>query len=135
MDFTYPLTGLVTIACLLIYIWMAVRIGKARAEHNVPVPLTDGPEGFVRVYRVHANTTEGLILFLPSLWLFALVWGDPWAALAGVFYPLGRLLYARGYYQATDKRGRGFTVGLISTVVLLFGALAGLGIATVRVYL
>ena len=135
MDFTYPLTGIVTIVSLLIYVWMAMQIGKARSQHSVPVPLTDGPEGFVRVLRVHGNTMEGLILFLPALWLFALTIGDTWAALVGVAYPIGRLIYARGYYVAADKRGTGFAIGLASTIILLLGSLVGLTMATIGLYL
>ena len=135
MDFTYPLTGIVTIASLLIYVWMAMQIGKARGQHGVPVPLTDGPEDFVRVLRVHGNTMEGLILFLPALWLFALTIGDTWAALVGVAYPIGRLIYARGYYVAADKRGTGFTIGLASTIILLLGSLVGLTMTAVGLYL
>ena len=44
--------------------------------------------------RVHLNTIEGLLLFLPALWLFALTVSDLYAAAVGVFYPVGRILYA-----------------------------------------
>ena len=48
---------------------------------------------------------------------------DLWAAVVGIIYPVGRLLYARGYYDAANKRGRGFTIGLLSSAVLLVGSL------------
>ena len=81
-----------------------------------------GPDELMRVIRVHENTMEGLILFLPSLWLFALTTHDMWAAVIGIFYPIGRVLYAQGYYQAADKRGTGFIIGLGATALLLVGS-------------
>ena len=126
MVFAYPLTGLVTIFVLLVYFWLALQVGKARQRFEVPAPRMDGPEEFLRVLRVQGNTTEGLALFLPALWLFALTIGDQWAALVGVFYPLGRIVYARGYYSEALKRSTGFTIGILSTVILLIGALIGL---------
>jgi len=126
MAFAYPLTGLVTVFVLFVYFWMALQVGKARQRFDIPAPRMDGPEDFLRVLRVQGNTTEGLAIFLPALWLFALTIGDGWAALIGVFYPIGRIVYARGYYQEALKRSTGFTIGIVATVILLVGALIGL---------
>ncbi|MCE9649835.1 MAG: MAPEG family protein [Parvibaculum sp.] len=122
MSFAYPLTGLVTVLTLIVYFWMALNVGKVRTKLNVPAPATSGPDEFMRTLRVHENTMEGLLLFLPALWLFALSSHDLWAAIIGVFYPLGRLLYARGYYEAANKRSLGFTIGIIATGLLILGA-------------
>ncbi|MDO8423280.1 MAG: MAPEG family protein [Parvibaculum sp.] len=122
MSFAYPLTGLVTILALIVYFYMSTRVGGARSKHNVPAPTMTGPDELMRVIRVHENTMEGLILFLPSLWLFALTTHDMWAAVVGIFYPIGRVLYAQGYYQAANKRGTGFIIGLGSTALLLVGS-------------
>jgi len=112
-----------------------MQIGKARSQHSVPAPLTDGPEDFLRVLRVHGNTMEGLILFIPALWLFAVTIGDTWAALVGVAFPIGRLVYARGYYAAADKRSTGFLIGFVSTIILLLGSLGALTMAAIGLYL
>lgn len=135
MDFTYPLSGIVTVVTLFIYMWMAVQVGKSRGKHDVPAPQNAGPDEFLRALRVHENTVEGLLLFLPALWMFALTFGDLWAALVGLFYPLGRIVYALGYYQAADKRSRGFMIGLISTMILLIGSLIGFALSAVTLYL
>ncbi|MDP1628792.1 MAPEG family protein [Parvibaculum sp.] len=134
-SFAYPLTGLVTLITLIVYFWMAYKVGKARTTHNISAPRTDGPDDFLRVMRVHANTAEGLLIFLPSLWLFALTLGDMWAALVGVIYPIGRVVYARGYYAAALKRSTGFTIGLLSTLVLWLGALIALAMQAIAAYL
>jgi glutathione S-transferase len=126
--FAYPLTGLVTIITLIVYFWMAFKVGKARGTFNIPAPRMDGPDDFLRVLRVQGNTAENLLIFLPALWLFALTIGDLWAAAIGIFYPIGRVLYARGYYAAALKRSTGFTVGLASSTILLLGALIALAL-------
>ena len=77
--------------------------------------------------RVRGNTMEGLLMFLPAMWLFAVCWGDMAAAVVGILYPVGRILYARGYYQEASKRSTGFTIGLLSTAVLWLGGVIGLG--------
>lgn len=135
MDFTYPLSGIVTVITLFIYMWMAVQVGNSRGKHDVPAPQNTGPDEFLRTLRVHENTVEGLLLFLPALWMFALTFGDLWAALIGLFYPLGRVIYAKGYYEAADKRSRGFMIGLISTAILLVGSLIGFVLAAATLYL
>jgi glutathione S-transferase len=124
--FQYPLSGLVTLFAVFVYFWMATQVGKARQAHSIMAPVQDGPEDFLRVLRVHENTLEMLALFLPALWLCALTISDFWAALIGGIFPISRIIYARGYYQAADKRGRGFMIGFLATLALLIGASLGL---------
>ena len=124
--FQFPLTGLVTLFCLLVLFWVTVMVGRARGKHGVKVPEMSGPEPFMYAVRVHLNTLEGLVLFLPALWLFAVTISDMYAAIAGVFYPIGRIAYALGYYKEPSKREIGFTIGLLSTLACLIGTGYGL---------
>ncbi len=62
-------------------------------------------------------------IFLPSLWLFAIFWNDRIAALIGVVWIVGRILYMTGYSKAAQSRGPGFAIQALATGVLLFGAL------------
>jgi glutathione S-transferase len=132
--FAYPLTGLVTLIALAVYFWMAFKVGKARGSFGIPAPRMDGPDDFLRVLRVQGNTTEVLILFLPALWLFALTIGDIWAAAVGLIFPIGRVVYARGYYAAALNRSTGFTIGLLSIVVLWLGAAIALAMQAITAY-
>ncbi len=122
----YPLTALVTVLSLCVYIWASFRVGKARAKYNVHAPLVDGPPEFQRVFRAHMNTLEQLVFFLPLLVLFASAWGDLAAAIVGIFWPIGRLLYALGYFKAPEKRSAGFGISFLSSVILLLGALVAI---------
>jgi uncharacterized membrane protein YecN with MAPEG domain len=72
------------------------------------------------------NTLEQLVMFLPSLWLFAVYVSPEWAALLGVFWLVGRVLFARGYYIATQKRVVGFVITIAATSVLLLGGIIGI---------
>ena len=41
--FQFPLTGLVTLFCLLVLFWVTVMVGRARGKHGVKVPRNDRP--------------------------------------------------------------------------------------------
>lgn len=120
------LTAWVTIASLLMYIWVFTRVGKARGIHKVAAPATDGPMEFLIALRVQTNTVEQLILFLPLLWLCSMYMSDFIAAILGSVWVIGRVIYAAGYYRAPEKRHIGFLIASLAGVGLLIGAVTGL---------
>jgi uncharacterized membrane protein YecN with MAPEG domain len=115
--------AIVTLVSLLVYIWMMVRVGRARAKCGIHAPVMTGDAELERHIRVHANTLESLPIFLPSLWLFAIYWNDMVAAILGVVWIVGRIVYALGYAAAPEKREIGFMIQGVATLVLLLGAL------------
>ena len=123
---SFPYTALVIVIALVVYIWMSMRVGAARGRYKVEAPSFDGPPEFLRVNRVHMNTLEQLVVFLPALVLFATAWGDLLAAIIGLFWPIGRIVFAFGYYKAADKRGPGFGISFLASAILLLGALVGI---------
>ena len=120
-----PYTALVSLLALLVYLALSINVSRARRRFGVAVPAVAGHAEFERYIRVQQNTLEQIVLFLPSLWLFALTVGDVWAALIGLIWPIGRILYARGYYQAPANRAPGFIMTVVPSIVLLVGALIG----------
>ncbi len=116
-------TAIVTLLALLAYVWMGVRVGAARRTSGIDAPAMSGDPMLERYLRVQGNTLEWLPIFLGSLWLFAHYWGDLPAAILGLVWIVGRVLYALGYSASADKRELGFMVQLVATAVLLFGAL------------
>ena len=118
-------TSLVTLLALLAYFYFGFNAGRARAKSGVKAPAMVGDPAFERALRVQMNTLEWLPIFLPALWLAALYVNDAAAAGLGLVWIVGRLLYSRGYAQAADKRGQGFTVQLIAAALLWIGALFG----------
>ncbi len=115
--------AIVTVAALLVYVWMIARIGRVRAKTGIHAPAMTGDPILERHIRVQANTLEWLPLFLPSLWLFAVYWSDLIAAILGVVWILGRIVYALGYVADPGKREAGFIIQALATAALLFGAL------------
>jgi glutathione S-transferase len=121
----YPLSALAAAAALVVYLVLGFHVGRLRARFKVAAPSMDGPEAFRRAVRVQANTLEQIVGFLPALALFAAFWGDRPAALIGVLWPIGRVLYARAYLADPATRGPGFLLALASTSVLLAGSIVG----------
>ena len=121
----FPLTVVATMAALFVFFFCMVKVGAARAKHNVKAPSVDGPEEFQRTYRVHQNMVEQLVFHLPSMWLFAIAWGDVWAGVLGFIFVIGRIIYSIGYYEAAEKRSRGFGISSLASIILAVGALVG----------
>ena len=119
----YNLVVVVTLLALLLYFYMGLKVGAARGKHGVMAPAVTGSPEFERAYRVQMNTLEWLALFLPSLWLFAAYWNQVLAAGLGLVWILGRVLYMTSYTKDPAKRGPGFGIQALATMVLLFGAL------------
>jgi glutathione S-transferase len=129
-----PLTSLVTALALLAYFVFTINVGRARFKYSVPVPQTTGNPDFERVLRVQQNTLEQLALFLPALWLFSFYVSEIWGAAIGTIWIIGRIAYAWGYYQAAEKRGLGFAISSLSSIVLLLGSLIAIILYLVRSY-
>lgn len=123
MQQSHALVAIVTLVSLLVYVWMIMRIGGARRRTGIDAPAMTGDPELERHLRVQANTVEWLVIYLPSLWLFAIYWNDLFAAAAGVVWIIGRILYALGYAADAKKRELGFVIQMLATAVLLFGAL------------
>jgi glutathione S-transferase len=118
--------ALITTLVLIQYLAVTAKVGWAREKYGVKAPATTGHPDFERCYRVQMNTLEQLVVFLPALWMFAGFWNSPkLAALLGLGWLVGRVLYAMGYYKASEKRALGFGISIFCTVILLLGSLVG----------
>jgi glutathione S-transferase len=122
----FPYTALVTCLAILFYFFTSVQVAKARVKFAVKVPAIAGHPDFERVFRVQMNTLEWMPIFLPSLWLFAVYISDPLAAMLGLVWVAGRILYMTGYSQAAEKRGPGFAIQATAAFVLWLGALGAI---------
>ena len=119
-------TACITLAALVVYVWMGINAGKARVTYKVPAPLMDGPVEFQSVQRVQANTVEQMVLFLPALWMCAAFLGDRWAAGGGLLWVVGRIVYAQGYYKDPAKRSAGFGISFGASAMLMIGTVVGM---------
>jgi glutathione S-transferase len=116
---------LVIVVALIEYLVFAGLVGSARARYAVRAPATTGNPNFERVYRVHQNTLEALVVFIPAVWIFGRYLSGYAAAGLGVAFILARAVYAVGYIRDPEKRGLGAGLTGIVNIVLVLGALVG----------
>jgi glutathione S-transferase len=122
----FHLTALVTCLAILFYFFTGIQVSRARVAFGIKAPAMSGNPDFERVFRVQMNTLEWMPIFLPSLWLFAFYISDPVAAVLGLVWIAGRVLYLTGYSQAANKRGPGFGVQATAAIILWLGALGAI---------
>ena len=119
--------AVVIVLALLQYVAFGMLVGWARGKYGVKAPAVTGHETFDRYFRVHQNTLELLVVFVPAIWLFGIYVDPTWAALLGLVYLVARVLYLRGYVADPAKREVGFALSVLPVFVLLVGALWGAG--------
>jgi uncharacterized membrane protein YecN with MAPEG domain len=117
--------ALVIVLALFEFVVFAILVGKARVKYGIHAPATTGNEIFERYFRVQQNTLEQLVLFLPSIWLFAQFISPTWAALIGAVFLIGRIVYALTYVRDPKRRSAGFGLSMLPNLVLMLGALVG----------
>ncbi|GAB4322916.1 MAG: MAPEG family protein [Leptolyngbyaceae cyanobacterium] len=120
-----PYPAFITLLALILYFVLGINVGRARVKYKVMPPQMSGDPNFERVLRVQQNTLEQLVLFLPAFWLFCQYVSPVWGSVLGAVWIVGRILYAWGYYQASEKRIPGFGIAALATIALLLGALIG----------
>ena len=77
---------IVTVLALLQYMYFGVQVGGARGKSGIKAPATSGDQYFDCVSRVHCNTLEQLVVFIPALWLYAHYVNPLWGAGIGVVF-------------------------------------------------
>ena len=121
----FPLTTLAILVALLVYFGLGAVVGAARGKFNVPAPQSSGHPEFDKRNRVHMNTLEQLVMFVPAAMFAAPVLGDPITAVIALVWSMGRLLYARAYYVDPAKRSLGFLLTFLPTIILIGAAAWG----------
>ena len=120
------LVALIILLSLVEFMVLGGMVGYARGKYGVKAPATSGNEIFERHFRVHYNTLEQLIIFIPSIWLFAIHVSELWAQILGAVFIVSRVLYAIGYVADPKKREFGSLPTFVVNTVLVFGAGYGL---------
>jgi len=125
------LVAIVIVLALMEFVAFGMLVGRARGTYGVKAPAMSGHEVFDRYFRVHYNTMEVLIVFVPSIWIFGLYVDPRWAAGLGTIYLVGRIVYFRDYVANPAGRGKGFGMSMLPVLALLIGALIGAGWALI----
>jgi glutathione S-transferase len=117
----YP--ALVTLLIALVYFGMALKVARTHARTGILAPTMTGDPVLERTCRAHANTLEWMPIALPSMWLLAVYWSPTVAALLGLLWIVGRVIYFVGYVSEAKKRLPGFFIQATAAFALLLGAL------------
>jgi glutathione S-transferase len=115
----------VILVAILEYVVFGSLVGRARGKYGVKAPAVHGHEVFERYFRVHYNTLELMVAFVPAMWLFGTYVSPGWAAGLGLVYVVGRIAYFVGYVADPAKREIGFGLSVLPILVLLVGGLWG----------
>jgi glutathione S-transferase len=121
MEMVHTVIGL---AVLQFFIFSGF-VGWARVKFGVEAPAVTGDPMFERYYRVHYNTLEQIVIFIPAILLFATYIDALWAAILGLVYLVGRIIYFRSYIKEPAKRGAGYGVSMLPIAILMLGGLGG----------
>lgn len=118
-----PYVAIVTVLALVEFFWFGMMVARARATFGVHAPATTGNEMFERYFRVHMNTMEQLVVFLPVMWVFAAFVSPIWAAVGGVVFIVGRAVYAIAYIGNPRQRTLGFVLTGLPILLMMIGIL------------
>ena len=121
MNYVY----IVALLAVIQMIVFGILVGAARGKYGVAAPAMTGNEHFERAVRVHMNTLEQLICFLPALLIAAVYWPPVYVAAVGAVYLVGRVLYRQAYVTDPAKRGLGFLLTFMPTTLLVLAGLVG----------
>lgn len=116
-----PFVAIVTVLALGQFFWLGLQVARARTRYGVAAPAVSGNEVFERHFRVQMNTLEQLVMFLPSLWIFANYISPLWAAALGVVFIIGRAIYATSYVRDPRSRALGFGLSAFPTLAMMIG--------------
>lgn len=119
------LVVIVMMLALVEFMVFGMQVGMARGRTGVEAPAVAGNEEFERYFRVHYNTMEQLILFIPGVWFFAQTVDVYGAVGLGVVYLIGRAIYAISYVKDPATRTAGTLLSMFPCWILVLGALGG----------
>jgi glutathione S-transferase len=114
-----PYVVIVTVLALLQFFMIGFQVGRARGKYGVHAPAMSGHPTFDRIFRVHMNTLEQLVIFLPVMWIFARFVSPLWAAGFGVIFIIGRAIYFVTYVREPKSRALGFALTAVPTLIMM----------------
>ena len=118
----YHSVAIVTLVAVFAYFWMGAQVSRTRTRLGILPPAMTGDPQLERTIRAHVNTAEWMPIFLPSLWLFAVYWSSSVAAVLGLVWVVGRIVYFLGYVADPKKRFPGFFIQALAVTALALGA-------------
>ncbi len=109
---------IVTVLALAQYMFFGIQVGGAHQKYGIKAPAMSGDPQFERIFRVHQNTLEQLVVLLPALWMYAHTVNPLWGAGMGVVYLIGRFIYRAEYTKDPSTRTLGFALSFLPGAVM-----------------
>ncbi len=116
---------IIALLAIVQFIYFGILVGQARGKYGIKAPAMTGNEHFERAARVQMNTLEQLVCFIPALLIAAVYWPPVYVAGVGVVYLAGRMIYQQAYVADPAKRGLGFLLTFLPTLLLALAGLLG----------
>lgn len=123
---TYSISAFVTLCTCLFTFYLAFNVGSMRRKHKANVLKTTKDEEVLIANRVHMNTIENLVVYLPILWIATIYGPTKIAGIVGAVWFLSRILYAFMYFKNPNKREKPFIIGVLCLVITALLAFYGL---------
>ena len=120
------LPAIITVLAVALTVILAVRVSLFRAKFKIDAPAQTGNPVLERAVRIHGNTVEAMVVFLPMLWLGAMLYSETIAFYLGIGWLVGRLAYAVGFTMDAKKRVQGFAISALCVLGLLIITIMGL---------
>ena len=117
------LLAIITVLILIQTLFFGFEVGKARGIYKIKAPAVSGDEMFDRHYRIHQNTIEQIVIFIPSLWLFGYFVHMNIGAGLGLLFLIGRLIFRSAYLKDPASREIGFIMGFLPIAICLLTTL------------
>lgn len=117
------LIAMITVMVLMQVLYFGFQVGKARGKYNIKAPAVSGNEIFERHYRIHQNTIEQIVIFIPSLWMFGYFVSENIGTALGLLFFVGRFIFRSAYLDDPGSRAVGFVMGFLPILGCLLGVL------------
>jgi len=118
-------TTIIVMLALLQYMYFTVKVGAARGKYDIKAPACTGNDTFERIFRIHQNTCEQIIIFIPAIYGFSYYINPVAGSCIGIFYIIGRFAYYNAYLEDPARRGPGMLMTFITNGVLVLGTTIG----------
>jgi glutathione S-transferase len=117
--------SIVVLLAILQYVVIGMCVGRARVWYGVPAPAITGHPKFERWYRVHQNTLEMLMAFIPAIWLYGWWVSPTWGTAFGLLFVGARIIYAVQYIADPKSRRLGAALSFFAVLALVIGGIVG----------
>lgn len=109
----------VTLLALITQFIFSYNVWKARITYKIDPPKISWNNDFERIFRVHYNTLENIVIFLPLFWIAGITSNAVWVSFLWLWWIFSRIMYAKVYYKAVEWHLKPFFVGLIFLWLLM----------------